>query len=293
VPSFGELARAATATLAEAGVSSPQVDAMTLLSEAAGIDARLAAARGDHATEDVARAFDVLVSRRAAREPLQHILGRAHFRHLTLAVGPGVFVPRPETEAVAHVAIEAALALGPDPVQVVDLCAGSGAIGLSVAMEVPYAQVTLVEREAAAFAWLERNLHDQDHATRARVRAVRADAASAALPNDLGLVGGAHIVVSNPPYIPPRAVPRDVEVRDFDPDTALYGGGEDGLLVPRGVTANAAALLIPGGLFVMEHGDHQGAAVRDLAAAHGGFVDIATGQDLTGRDRMLVTRRRH
>lgn len=269
--------------LAGAGVPSPGVDARLLAAHALGVE-RLDLVNPPEPTEDLLARYAELVERRRRREPLQHITGSAPFRYLELSVGPGVFVPRPETELVAEAAIEAARAAGAAPL-VVDLCSGSGAIALSVAQEVPGARVVAVE------------LADEP----VRVIGVNADrlglsiqvlAADATAPSTLAeLDGGVDVVVANPPYIPPDAVPQEVEVREHDPDLALYGGGSDGLDVPRGVLATAARLLRTGGVLVMEHAEVQAAAVREIVIATGRFTEVSTRADLTGRDRMVLARR--
>jgi release factor glutamine methyltransferase len=247
-------------------------------------------ARGDGVPDALdPRVLDLAAGRRAAREPLQHILGFAPFRTLTLEVGPGVFVPRPETELVAGRAIDAALevaATGVAP-RVADLCAGSGAIGIAVATEVPSAEVSLVELDPAAFAYLARNVAAQGAEVRDRLDAMRADARTALLAAN----GTLDVVVSNPPYIPPGATPREQEVADHDPAVALFGLGPDGLEIPRGITAAAARLLRSGGVFIMEHGDEQGAAVRTILAATGEWSEIVTAADHTARDRFVVATR--
>jgi release factor glutamine methyltransferase len=282
--------RAAEALLARAGVPSPRADAELLAAHLMGVatgttvsrgQVQAAAVLGRPAPDD----FDELVARRAAREPLQHLTGRAPFRGLELAVGPGVFVPRPETEQVAEVAIDAArtAAARAGSVLVVDLCTGSGAIALAVAHEVPAAVVHAVELDRTAHEWAMRNVA----ASGLGVRLVRGDARTA-----LGALDGTvDVVVSNPPYVPTGAVPVDPEVAQHDPAVALYGLGEDGLEVPRGIAAAAARLLRPGGSFVMEHAEVQADAARDLVRATGAFDDIRTRTDLTGRARMVVARR--
>ena len=273
--------------LRAAGVPSPPVDAELLLCHAYGISrAELLQAsilrRTLGSLGDAAAAFAALITRRAARVPLQHLTGTAPFRTVELQVGPGVFVPRPETEQVAEQAIVEARAVlrARGSVRVIDLCTGSGAIALAVATEVPGAEVWAVELDAAAHTWAERNLAG------AAVRLVRGDARTALADLD----GTCDVVVSNPPYVPPGAVPREPEVADHDPAVALYGLGEDGLEVPRGVAAAAARLLRPGGLFVMEHAEVQAAAAREMVLATGTFEGARTVGDLSGRDRMVVAR---
>lgn len=294
MPLISALVREAVTRLADADVASPDVDALALAAHTLGWDVgrvRTAAARGDQwpAEADLDR-FHARVTRRAEREPLQHITGVAHFRGLDLQVGPGVFVPRPETETVAQAVIDAARQTRPGrdgAVRVTDLCAGSGAIGLAVAAEVPHAQVTLVEASEEAMVYLRLNAREQEPEVRARLRTVLADARRCLRHFD----SCADVVVTNPPYIPPTAIPVDREVADFDPPEALYGLGEDGLSVPRAIIDEAARLLRVGGVLVMEHGEHQGAALRAYVDSLEWWGEPETRQDLTGRDRMLVAPR--
>ncbi|WP_157237313.1 peptide chain release factor N(5)-glutamine methyltransferase [Promicromonospora sukumoe] len=315
-----QLLRWAQGELADAGVGSPQADAEALLAHALGVDRgelRRLVVLGRPVPDDVARAFEALVARRAAREPLQHLTGVAPFRHLELAVGPGVFVPRPETEEVAQVAIDEAAKVvgerGGAGAVVVDLCTGSGAIALAVATEVPGARVHAVELDKDAHAWAARNVDalsavaagldpatvaDQtapgpQEAPERIVRLVKGDARTALY----GIDGTADVVVSNPPYVPSDAVPVDPEVAEHDPAVALYGLGPDGLEVPRGITDAAARLLRPGGLYVMEHAEVQAEAARAMVSAARDadgrpvFGEPETRKDLTGRPRMVVARR--
>lgn len=276
------LARA-TQSLADAGVPTPDVDAELLAAHAFGTArGALAAAaiRGDDAPADTA-AYDELVERRAAREPLQHLTGLAPFRHLELRVGPGVFVPRPETEMVAQVAIDA-LRATPDAEPIaVDLGTGSGAIALAMATEVPHARVHAAENSVDAFIWAKENV--AQIAPHARLAFV--DLASA-FPE---LDGQVAVLVSNPPYVPDAAVPRDPEVRYWDPPAALYGG-EDGLDVVRTLSHVGLRLLRPGGTLVIEHGEWQGAPIRDLLTRDG-WRASATHPDLTMRDRATTALR--
>ncbi|QAY68821.1 peptide chain release factor N(5)-glutamine methyltransferase [Xylanimonas protaetiae] len=281
------LTDAASRTLAAAGVPSPRVDAEVLLAHVLGVSrgalASLLVLDRPLPDDGAADAFAALVGRRASREPLQHLTGTAPFRHVELAVGPGVFVPRPETEEVAQVAIDEALKVveARGSAVVVDLCTGSGAIALAVATEVPGARVHAVELDAAAHAWAARNLAGSG------VDLVRGDARTALHALD----GTVDVVVSNPPYVPSDAVPRDPEVARHDPAVALYGLGADGLEVPRGVTAAAGRLLRPGGLYVMEHAEVQDAAARAMVDATTLFETATTRDDLTGRPRMVVARK--
>lgn len=278
--------REAVRLLTAAGVPSPEHDARALAAHALGLE-RLEPVVAPAPPPDFFPAFAALVGRRVAREPLQHIVGSAAFRYLTLTVRPGVFVPRPETEMVAQQAIDEArrvAAAGRVPV-VVDLCCGTGAIALATATEVPASLVSAVDASDEAVALTRHNAE----ACGARVRIEGGDATDPTLLADLD--GAVDVVVSNPPYIPSGAVPLDPEVRDHDPALALYGGGADGLAVPRGVIARAVVLLREGGLLVMEHADVQGAEVRDAVTATGAFAQVVTLPDLTGRDRMVMARR--
>jgi release factor glutamine methyltransferase len=264
--------RAAAEVLAEAGVPSPRVDAELLaahlLGESVGRVRALALA-GAPAPEGLAG----LVAERAQRVPLQHITGRAQFRHLELEVGPGVFVPRPETETVVQHAIDHARGLA-EP-KMADLGTGSGAIAGALATEVPGSRVYAVELSELAHAWAERNLASLG------VELVLGDLRTALAEHD----GTFDVVVSNPPYIPAEAVPREPEVAEHDPQIALYGGGADGMQLPAAAAAAAARLLKPGGYFIMEHAEVQAAAVARLLETSGRWRHIAGVLDLTGRER--------
>lgn len=272
----------AVARLAAARVPTPDVDAELLLGHLLGLGRGRLQARlitGLTVDDEHAAAFASAIERRSAREPLQHITGIAPFRSLELAVGPGVFVPRPETEGVAQIAIDALRAVvDPEPIAV-DLGTGSGALALALAHEVPYARVIGVENAPEAFIWARGN---RERLGLENARIVFDDLARA-LPE---LDGTVSVVVSNPPYIPAAAVPRDPEVRLFDPPSALYGG-EDGLDVVRSLSATALRLLRSGGVLVMEHGELQGADIRALLTADG-WRGATTQRDLTGRDRATV-----
>ena len=293
MPTIGARVRATATRLADAGVPSPEVDAIVLVAHTLGVEPsqlRLAAARDDDWPDGAD--LDLLESRvvrRIQREPLQHITGRAYFRGLELEVGPGVFIPRPETEVVAQAAIDAARAAAVDgrPVRVTDLCAGSGAIGLAIANEVPNALVSLVEASEDAWVYLRRNVREQSPQVRERVRTVRADARNCLRHFD----ACADVVVSNPPYIPSDAVPIDAEVALYDPPQALYGLGNDGLQIPRDIIDEAVRLLRIDGVLVVEHGDRQGEAMRAFAESSVYWTGVETRADMTGRDRMLVARR--
>ncbi len=246
--------------LRDAGVPSPAVDAELLLSYVTGVPRALLRVTVSDVDPDDAAAFRALIAQRAHRIPLQHLTGSAPFRHLELQVGPGVFIPRPETELIVDEVLRFART---SPARVlVDLCTGSGALAISLATELPGSSVTAVELAPEALAWAQRNVEAhaaQVAAAGSALTLVGADATTAALPDgplaDLG--GLVDVVVSNPPYVPAAAIPREPEVREHDPALALYGG-VDGLDVVRHLVEQAAILLRPGGLLVLEHADVQG-----------------------------------
>jgi release factor glutamine methyltransferase len=275
----------AIARLGQAGVPDPIVDAELVIGHVLGQSRGQVQAAGILGTKlSVADAatIDSLLTRRAEREPLQHITGRAPFRQLELLVGPGVFVPRPETEQVAQLAIDALRSM-PDPEPIgVDLGTGSGAIALALATEVPHARIWACENSGDAYPWTSRNF--------AEIAAPNATLVFADLANALPeLDGTVDVVISNPPYIPAEAIPRDPEVRLFDPAHALFGGA-DGLDVVRLVSQTALRLLRAGGFLVMEHGELQGAEIRALLAADG-WRAPATHPDYTSRDRATTALR--
>ncbi|MGY1642511.1 peptide chain release factor N(5)-glutamine methyltransferase [Geodermatophilus sp. SYSU D00703] len=267
--------------LADAGVASPRVDAELLLAHVLGVTRTGLLTLGD-VPADADRRFADLLDQRASRVPLQHLTGRAPFRHLELAVGPGVFVPRPETEQLVEWAL-GRLAGTPAPV-VVDLGSGSGAVALSIAHEHPGARVTAVERDAGAIEWTRHNAAARAAAGDTPVEVLAGDMTDPGLLTPLD--GTVDLVVSNPPYVPDDArVPP--EVADHDPPLALWGG-PDGLDVVRGLLRTAARLLRPGGWLGIEHADQQGSALPALVRAHGGFTDVRDHADLAGRPRYTI-----
>lgn len=266
--------------LAGAGVPSPEADAYLLLAHllACSLGEAKVAVVLDKATPT--QWWD-LIEQRCARVPVQHLTGTTDFCGIPLHVGPGVFTPRPETEAIIAWVTER-LDLLPSAPIVVDLCTGSGALAVAVKELIPTAQVHAVERDPMAAAWAMRNteprgihLHQGD-ATRWTHQ----------------VAGHCDLVLSNPPYIPPEAIPKDPEVRDHDPEMALYGLGADGLQVPRGITENAARLLTSGGLFAMEHAEVQQKQLLDYVLATGQWHSISGHQDLTQRPRFVSAIRR-
>ncbi len=278
--------RLATARLAEAEVESPRADAEQIAAHVHGVR------RGElHTVPD--DAFDTrfwqAVDRRAAREPLQYITGQAHFRHLELSIGPGVFAPRPETEVMTGWAIDRLRAADVAEPVAVDLGTGSGAIALSIALEVPAARVHAVEADPLALAYAERNV--AGYAAREPYPGRRVALAGADFAAALGeLDGTVDLVISNPPYIPlGAAVPP--EVAEYDPSSALWSG-TDGLDAIRAVQTVARRLLRPGGRAAVEHGATQGGAVRAVFASSPGWQAIAQHEDLAGRDRFVTVVRR-
>ena len=277
-----DLVRDTARRFAAAGVPDAQVDAELLVAhvlETSRGGVQAASVRGDRMPDTAATALAPLVDRRCQREPLQHLTGVAPFRSLELAVGPGVFVPRPETEMVAQLAIDALRAVASDSPIAMDLGTGSGAIALAMATEVPHARVFAAENSVDAFIWTKHNV--------ARVGAGNLTLAFAdlavAFPE---LDGTVSVVASNPPYVPDDAIPRDPEVRLYDPPAALYGG-PDGLDAVRRLSEVGLRLAHPGGTIVIEHGEWQGAAIREILTADG-WRSAATHQDLTLRDRATV-----
>ncbi|WP_311449952.1 peptide chain release factor N(5)-glutamine methyltransferase [Rothia mucilaginosa] len=290
-PRGEELAQVLTrATAALAQVPSPRVDAELLAAHLLydGSRSRLqhAALMGERLTPDQVAEYEALVARRARREPLQHITGSAPFYRLELAVGPGVFVPRPETELLVEEALKVlnaraksatGTASATGALRIVDLCSGSGAIAAAIKSELPNAQVFAVELSEEAIPYTRKNLEPLG------VHLVQGDALTA-LPE---LAGTFDAVLSNPPYIPSANVPADPEAALHDPDMALYGGGEDGMQMPSAIAARAFELLSPGGLFIMEHDDTQEEAVAELLARIG-FESCYPVRDLNNRPRHSV-----
>jgi release factor glutamine methyltransferase len=265
----------ASAKLSAAGVASPDFDAAELLAFVTG-SSRLHLAEP---TDEQRQRYDVLIARRAAREPLQHLTGTAAFRYRELAVGPGVFVPRPETEVMVGWILDR-LAGVPEPL-VVDLCSGSGAIAGAVATERPDSVVHAVELSPEACVWARRNLagtgavlHEGD--------------IDGCLPEFDGQVDA---VISNPPYIPLTAWESvTAEVRDHDPALALWSG-DDGLDEIKVVAATAGRLLKPGGWFACEHADVQGESAPAVFTATASFTEVRDQLDLAGRHRFTTGRR--
>ncbi|HEY7042909.1 MAG TPA: peptide chain release factor N(5)-glutamine methyltransferase [Nocardioidaceae bacterium] len=275
----------ATRTLADGGVPSPRHDAEMLAAHVMRTQ-RPALAGISTVTQVQREQFHHLVRRRAGREPLQHLTGRVGFRYLDLEVGPGVFVPRPETEVMTGVAVDELRQLvvaGVAP-RAVDLCTGCGAVAIALGTEVPQAQVVGIELSPEAAAYAERNARG----TGVDIRV--GDLADAAR-SLADLAGSVHVVTANPPYIPLEAWESvDVEVRDFDPALALWSG-DDGLDAIRLVAHQAAELLVDGGLVTCEHADVQGESAPRVFVDSGLWCDVRDHPDLTGRPRFVTARR--
>lgn len=273
-----------SARLARAQVPSPEADAHLLIAAVLDVsrgELQAQAIAGRDIGPDEVAAIEVRVLRRERREPLQHILGRAHFLDFEVAVGPGVFVPRPETEVLAQHAITHAQALAPGErgVHIVDLCSGSGVLAIALARAVPYADVSAVEISDDALPYLRENVSRMAPGVAVSHQSVRdfGEGASAS---------SVDVIVANPPYVPEAETPNDPEVAEFDPPLALYGG-EDGLDVVRDVVALSSRVLRPGGAVMIEHSNLHGEPVREILTT-AGFRSVATERDLTGRDRFSV-----
>ena len=264
-----------------AGLHSALVDAELLAGHILGLNRGEVQAQmlvGASVSESQAQQITTLYGRRIAREPLQHITGTAYFRNLELSVGRGVFIPRPETEFVAQLAIDALKSAKQSEPIAVDLGTGSGAIALAMATEVSTARVFAVEKSLDALPFTKQNFAKYG----ANATLIQGDLADAFAE----LNGQVSVVASNPPYIPAAAIPRDVEVHLYDPDLALYGG-DDGMDVIHLVSATAKRLLVEGGALIIEHADSQSVQVCQLLLADG-WREVQAHQDLTGRDRAVT-----
>lgn len=277
-----ELVVHATERFKESGIDSAEADAQLLAGHLLGLsrgEVQSQMIRGAELSEAQAEKLTEMFGRRLLREPLQHITGVAYFRNLELAVGRGVFTPRPETEFVAQLAIDALNAVKSEAPIAIDLGTGSGAIALAMATEVIHARVFAVEKSNEAFPFTQQNFQKYSDASATLVLGDLADAFQE-------LDGTVSVVASNPPYIPLDAVPRDIEVKLHDPQIALYGGA-DGMQVMRLVSQSAKRLLLPGGSLVVEHADSQGQQVCELLLADG-WNNVLSHKDLTGRDRAVT-----
>ncbi|MCB4901320.1 peptide chain release factor N(5)-glutamine methyltransferase [Bifidobacterium pseudocatenulatum] len=301
-----ELVRSASAMLRASGVDTPEHDAKLLAAEVFGVDlqtvdkamlmgsetSELAKQGAKQSGEDAAlKRFHTMVDRRSKREPLQHITGHAPFRYLDLKVGPGVFIPRQETELVVQEGVDWITKYGMYSAKVVDLCAGSGAIGLSFVTEVPGSEVWAVEKSEQTAQWTRVNLNETAKKYPSIASNYHLEIADATqMPTLNQLDGTIDIVLTNPPYVPLADIPQQPEVRDYDPDLALYGGSADGTLIPERIIARAAKLLKNGGLLVMEHDITQGERLSAFALSYG-FSNVMVHNDYTGRPRYMTAKK--
>ncbi|MFF2397043.1 peptide chain release factor N(5)-glutamine methyltransferase [Nocardia sp. NPDC058114] len=276
----------AAARLAEAGVGSPMPDAENLAAHVLGTE-RMRLAMIPLVEPEVADRYRAVIERRASRIPLQHLTGTAAMGEIDLAVGPGVFVPRPETELLFAWALAYLETLPHDhtPI-VVDLCTGSGALALAIAHARPDAEVHAVELDPAALAWARRNADTRIAGGDTPITLHADDVTDPALLTPL--TGRVDLVVANPPYIPDAAI-LDPEVADHDPHRALFGG-PDGLDVIRAMIPTIARLLNSGGATGIEHDDTNGGGVAALLAA-ADFTDVVEHVDLADKPRFVVARR--
>lgn len=280
-----EAISAATATLAGAGIDSARTDAELLAAHVAGSSRGrlpLIDITGIDADDAFLQRFTEVVRQRAQRIPLQHITGTAPFGPVELQVGPGVFIPRPETESLLEWALAQTL---PEEPVIVDLCTGSGALAVALATALATerrdATVIAVDDDATALQYARRNTAPT------AVRLVHGDVTDPELLPEL--VGTVDLVVANPPYIPAGAE-LEPEVCRHDPPHALFGGA-DGMAVIGPIARRAAAWLRPGGLLAVEHDDTTAAATVDTIAVTGAFTDITARRDLSGRPRFVTARR--
>ncbi|MGV0044647.1 peptide chain release factor N(5)-glutamine methyltransferase [Mycobacterium colombiense] len=271
----------AAATLAKAGIDSARWDAEQLAAHVAGTDRGRLTLLDSPGEEFFGRYRDV-VAARSQRVPLQHLVGTAPFGPVTLSVGPGVFIPRPETEALLEWAV--AQRLAPRPL-IVDVCTGSGALAVALAHHLPAARIIAIDNSDAALEYARRN------ARGTAIELLRADVTELACRPELlsELDGRVDMVVANPPYVPDGAV-LDPEVTQHDPHQAVFGG-PDGLAVIAPLVGLAARWLRPDGLIGVEHDDTTSAQTAKLFERTGAFDDVQARADLTGRPRFVTARR--
>jgi release factor glutamine methyltransferase len=267
---------AAAVALAEAGVGSSRTDAELLAAHAAGTDrGRLALAITGPEFFD---RYDDLIAARSRRVPLQYLTGSAPFGPVTVHVGPGVFIPRPETESMLEWAVAQPLSQRP---VIVDLCTGSGALALALSTHWPDARVIAVDDSEDALDYARRNVAGTP------VELIRADVTQPALLPELD--GGVDLVVANPPYIPDGAT-LEPEVAEHDPPHALFGG-PDGMIVVNAIVGLAARWLRDGGRCAVEHDDTTAAPTVEAFTRGGRFDEITARHDLTGRPRFVTATR--
>jgi release factor glutamine methyltransferase len=267
----------AAALLAEAGIDSARYDAEQLAAHLAGTDRgrlTLLESPGD----EFFGCYRDIVAARSRRVPLQHLIGTAAFGPVVLHVGPGVFIPRPETEAIY--AWAAAQRLDARPV-IVDLCTGSGALAVALAQHRPAARVIGIDDSDVALEYARRN------AEGTAIELVRADVTAPGLLPELD--GRVDLIVANPPYVPDSVI-LEPEVAQHDPPHAVFGG-PDGMAVIDAVVCLAGRWLCAGGLFAVEHDDTRSSQTVESVESTGLFEDIRARQDLAGRPRFVTARR--
>jgi len=266
-----------------------RVDAELILAHVLGVERMELHARQFQISLEQYELFEELISTRVAGTPTQYLIGEAPFRYLTFSVGPGVLIPRPETELLVDAAmveierLKSSLHANSHSVSIVDLGAGSGAIAVSIAHEARQrslpAHVVAVEKSAEALEWLKKNIarHDVD------VRVIHSDVSDALIDVKCD------IVIANPPYVPNEAsLPK--LVTENEPDVALFGGSRDGLEVPGIFIVAATRLLKPGGLLILEHFEEQSKALEQILLAD--YSDVSHYTDLNQRPRWLTARRK-
>ena len=276
----------ATAQLEAAGVGSPRVDAELIAAHLLGVE-RTRLGLVPLVDAAVAQQLTELVAQRARRIPLQHLLGTAAMGNIDLEVGPGVFVPRPETELLLGWALAFLEGTAGRPPVVLDLCTGSGALALAIAHARPDAEVHAVEIDPSALAWARRNAAAREQDGDTPITLHQGDVTDRALLSRLD--GTVDLVVANPPYVPEDAV-LEPEVADHDPHLALFAG-TDGLSVIKPMVSNVARWLRIGGAVGVEHDDSNGAEVAALFAGRRVFGDVVEHPDLAGRPRFVVAHR--
>lgn len=287
IPEVKEVLRSAREQIEKAGID--RVDAELILAHVLGVERMQLHARTFELSVDQYELFEELIDTRISGTPTQYIIGEAPFRYLTFSVGPGVLIPRPETELLVDAAmveiekLKSAPHANSQAVSVVDLGAGSGAISISIAHEARQralpVHVVAVEKSEPALEWLKKNVarHDVD------VRVIHSDV------NDALINVKCDIVVANPPYVPNSALLPSL-VSENEPNIALFGGEENGLEVPRLFIAAATRLLKPSGILILEHFEDQSAALEQILLAD--YSDISHYTDLNQRPRWLTARRK-
>ena len=279
--------------LKNANVSSPRFDAECLVAFVLNTSRNRVGLISEISDEQY-REIEKLVEKRVRRIPLQHLIGEQGFRHLVLNVGPGVFIPRPETEILVESVIRYIKDKNQERLLVVDYCSGSGAIALSIAKECSNVEVFAIEKSVEAFKYLETNYQkykEEISSHNSKVHLINADINHQIVELD-NLIGQIDVVVSNPPYIPENMVPKEIEVKDHDPGLALFGG-KDGLEIVRIVINKSQKLLKKGGLVAIEHSDLQGNPDQELSVPYllkesNSFEKIEDRKDLNALPRYCV-----